>query len=605
MPRITVNPTISYEPHFVQQFYFEDGTAIFPCVGDPDGVVAANMRSFALSDDGNTYYKTVDDVAGDKTLGWVANGGGGGTGTVTSVALSMPSIFGVAGSPITTAGTLTVTLSDQSANTFLAGPASGPAATPGFRAIATADLSGVAIAATPANANQYNNGTNGFAGSVNWLFDPATATAQLGSAAGITGKIQLRSSVSGSITHSVDNPAGNYTYIWPNALPATNDLLTVSVSGSTVTLSGVARSTVSGPTINATDTVIPYRSSATAFSDSPIRRLSATAVGFGTAGTDVCYTQGIAGVFGIGTGSSPVTSAPVESSGYYCNQFNNQTASITCSLERLVGLSLGSNLIVGWQSAASGGPSPTLDVSIARRQAGYVRVANGSTGIGGLLVGGSSATPIGQTHLINGAVGVEPLYLEAIASTSVPTVRGVQSSIQSFALNPSGKLQGGLNIPTASQQFSARGNLKSDVSSLGNIGTGQDNLLSFAVPANTIVNTGDTVEFITTIEFAANANNKEVEILFGGVSIFLVSDLFSGSFAQIVTRIKRTGATTAKVIATWTSSDVLLRADCQYNDSAAITWANANTFQVQGEATATDDIINRELESNVIVAQAS
>lgn len=67
-------------------------------------------------------------------------GGGGGSGTVTSVALSMPNIFSVAGSPITTAGTLAVTLATETANRVWAGPGTGVAATPTFRALVTADL---------------------------------------------------------------------------------------------------------------------------------------------------------------------------------------------------------------------------------------------------------------------------------------------------------------------------------------------------------------------------------------------------------------------------------------------------------------------------------
>lgn len=62
------------------------------------------------------------------------------SGTVTSVGLSLPSLFSVTGSPITGAGTLTGTLATQSANVVLAGPSSGGAATPTFRAVVAADL---------------------------------------------------------------------------------------------------------------------------------------------------------------------------------------------------------------------------------------------------------------------------------------------------------------------------------------------------------------------------------------------------------------------------------------------------------------------------------
>lgn len=63
---------------------------------------------------------------------------------VTSVGLSMPGIFSVTGSPVTTTGTLTASLANQNANLVWAGPASGAAAAPTFRSIVTADLPAVA-----------------------------------------------------------------------------------------------------------------------------------------------------------------------------------------------------------------------------------------------------------------------------------------------------------------------------------------------------------------------------------------------------------------------------------------------------------------------------
>lgn len=63
-----------------------------------------------------------------------------GTGTVTSVGLTAPNIFSVAGSPVTTSGTLAMTLATQSANLVWAGPATGSPATPTFRALVAADF---------------------------------------------------------------------------------------------------------------------------------------------------------------------------------------------------------------------------------------------------------------------------------------------------------------------------------------------------------------------------------------------------------------------------------------------------------------------------------
>ena len=62
------------------------------------------------------------------------------SGTVTSVGLSLPGIFTVSGSPVTSTGTLTGTLATQSANLLWAGPTSGGAAAPTFRSLVGADL---------------------------------------------------------------------------------------------------------------------------------------------------------------------------------------------------------------------------------------------------------------------------------------------------------------------------------------------------------------------------------------------------------------------------------------------------------------------------------
>jgi len=61
-------------------------------------------------------------------------------GTVTSVALSLPNIFTVSGSPITSSGTLSAALATQAANYMWAGPTTGVDAAPTFRALVAADI---------------------------------------------------------------------------------------------------------------------------------------------------------------------------------------------------------------------------------------------------------------------------------------------------------------------------------------------------------------------------------------------------------------------------------------------------------------------------------
>lgn len=77
---------------------------------------------------------------------------GGGVGTVTSVTYTGDGVVQSATptTAVTTSGTLTATLKTQTANTHLAGPTTGAAATPTFRAMVTADLP-AALAGTSLN----------------------------------------------------------------------------------------------------------------------------------------------------------------------------------------------------------------------------------------------------------------------------------------------------------------------------------------------------------------------------------------------------------------------------------------------------------------------
>ena len=93
---------------------------------------------------------------------------GAGTGTVTSVDLSMPSIFSVSNNPVTTSGTLTVSLANQTANTVFAGPSTGSSAAPTFRTLTFADVTdtltvgkgGTGTSSLTSNSVLVGNGTS-------------------------------------------------------------------------------------------------------------------------------------------------------------------------------------------------------------------------------------------------------------------------------------------------------------------------------------------------------------------------------------------------------------------------------------------------------------
>jgi hypothetical protein len=82
-----------------------------------------------------------DDSTRVATTAWVLDKiDAFGAGTVTSVGLSLPNLFTVSGSPVTSSGTLTATLASQTANQVFAGPTTGSPAAPTFRALVSTDL---------------------------------------------------------------------------------------------------------------------------------------------------------------------------------------------------------------------------------------------------------------------------------------------------------------------------------------------------------------------------------------------------------------------------------------------------------------------------------
>ena len=125
--------------------YYDD-TSLIPALAISGGVASLDNKTIsntsgfllpaAINPGTNTYVLT---TTGGVAV-WAAPSGGGGSGTVTSVAETVPSILSISGSPITTSGTLAVTLATETANTVFAGATSGGAATPTFRALVSADI---------------------------------------------------------------------------------------------------------------------------------------------------------------------------------------------------------------------------------------------------------------------------------------------------------------------------------------------------------------------------------------------------------------------------------------------------------------------------------
>lgn len=113
---------------------------------------------------------------------------------VTSVALSLPNIFTVSGSPVTTTGTLTATLASQTQNTVFAAP-NGSNGAPTFRTLVAADIPTL----TAAKISD---------------FDTQVRTNRLDQLAAPTASVSLNSQkITNLGTPTADNDAANKGYV--------------------------------------------------------------------------------------------------------------------------------------------------------------------------------------------------------------------------------------------------------------------------------------------------------------------------------------------------------------------------------------------------------
>ena len=166
---------------------------------------------------------------------------------VTSVGLALPSsVFSVSGSPVTTTGTLTGNLVTQGVNTLFAGPASGSAGTPTFRALTSSDLP----ALTGSAVTSLSFGTTGLT--------PSTATqgaitvaGTLAATNGGTGLTSLGTGVATALGNNTNSASGIAVFD-SNFNLSTNCLfegfagLTASVTTQTLTASSVQNWYVTG-----------------------------------------------------------------------------------------------------------------------------------------------------------------------------------------------------------------------------------------------------------------------------------------------------------------------------------------------------------------------
>jgi hypothetical protein len=142
--------------------------------------------------------------------------------------------------------------------------------------------------------------------------------------------------------------------------------------------------------------------------------------------------------------------------------------------------------------------------------------------------------------------------------------------------------------------------LITNITNVGNIGTGEDNLMTGTIPAGQLATNGDKIEFEMEIGFAANTNTKQIKVYFGSTVVMTIPATGTSTAGGLTIRgtIIRVNGTNEKVYCTYVGNS--LHGNGGFYVEPTETLSGALTLKATGEATATDDIIQTALTAKYI-----
>ena len=388
---VTNFPTVSLdEPSYPALFYLSQGVAIIQVPSDPENNVFANAGSLAVDGAGNAWIKTTDYA----NTGWVSFGGGGG-GTLPGGANrelqfndNLTAFGGLPGSSAGVAGELRLSPLSRTGT-----------AIPYFRLNTPADFT---LTATLENVGVYFGGD-------------------------ISGNSVIRQWTSGAINKQREFMfiAPTYSFTSPSTI---STAATVAITGPPIAGTNAAITTPVALYIEVTTSnkrgfyltsTNPLTSDST-----PIFSVANNGVAFLFAGYDLGVSAGnyvsigervYIGRRGGGSGVSDgaIMNAPYIGVGFTAANSSTINAAVGSS-----GYQLGSTAVLRWTSGVDA-ISGVVDTALSRLTANVLRVTNGSTGAGILLVAASSVTASSQLHVVSDSASRVALQANSAAGSSV------------------------------------------------------------------------------------------------------------------------------------------------------------------------------------------
>lgn len=197
-----------------------------------------------------------------------------------------------------------------------------------------------------------------------------------------------------------------------------------------------------------------------------------------------------------------------------------------------------------------------------------------------------SSKPATNSALVSADMRANWASIEAAIGNPDSATLSIKAS--QFAVPPTFK-------PGASAAYDATvsGRVSSNTTSVGNVGGGTDPLMSDIIKADWFSANGRAYRYTGAGTGANNANNKVISATLDGTTIFT-----SGNFTtewtsgwELSILVVREDATHAKVIVKLIGFGATTCLRCTYTRVTVANWTTNRTLQINGAATADNDIV--------------
>lgn len=145
------------------------------------------------------------------------------------------------------------------------------------------------------------------------------------------------------------------------------------------------------------------------------------------------------------------------------------------------------------------------------------------------------------------------------------------------------------------KDYSLGGNLTTNITPIGNVLIGEDNLITYNLPAKSLTQSINNIEIIAFGTFAANANLKRLKLYFGSTVVFDTTALaFNNRSWSLKSNIIRLNDLSESVITDFSCDTTLL----PRNSNSLLTTEDLSSniiIKCTGEAIANNDIVQNGL----------